>query len=155
MTDNTATPSTASSPYTIAKFGGTSVANFSAMEKCADIILKQKSVRVVVLSASAGITNLLIELAAGTEPSQREALLSQVRDIEYAIINQLSQPEIISQEINRLLENIEMLSEAASLATSDALTDELVSHGELMSTLLLLNYCVKKAYRQIGLMSEK
>ncbi|MBI6340027.1 lysine-sensitive aspartokinase 3 [Proteus sp. PR00224] len=144
MTDNTATPSSASSPYTIAKFGGTSVANFSAMEKCADIILKQKSVRVVVLSASAGITNLLIELAAGTEPSQREALLSQVRDIEYAIINQLSQPEIISQEINRLLENIEMLSEAASLATSDALTDELVSHGELMSTLLFVELLREK-----------
>lgn len=142
MTDNTATPS--SSPYTIAKFGGTSVANYSAMEKCADIILKQKSVRVVVLSASAGVTNLLIELAAGTEPTQREALLSQVRDIEYAIINQLSQPEIISQEINRLLENIEMLSEAAALATSDALTDELVSHGELMSTLLFVELLREK-----------
>ncbi|HCH50263.1 MAG TPA: lysine-sensitive aspartokinase 3 [Proteus sp.] len=142
MTDNTATPS--SSPYTIAKFGGTSVANYSAMEKCADIILKQKSVRVVVLSASAGITNLLIELAAGVEPSQREKLLKQVRDIEYAIINQLSQPEIISQEINRLLENIEMLSEAASLATSDALTDELVSHGELMSTLLFVELLREK-----------
>lgn len=145
MTDNTATPSSSSSPYTIAKFGGTSVANYSAMEKCADIILKQKSVRVVVLSASAGITNLLIELAAGTEPSQREALLSQVRDIEYAIINQLSQPEIISQEINRLLENIEMLSEAAALATSDALTDELVSHGELMSTLLFVELLREKS----------
>ncbi|CRL65539.1 lysine-sensitive aspartokinase 3 [Proteus penneri] len=144
MTDNTATPSSTSSPYTIAKFGGTSVANFSAMEKCADIILKQKSVRVVVLSASAGITNLLIELASGTELSQRETLLSQVRDIEYAIINQLSQPEIISQEINRLLENIEMLSEAASLATSDALTDELVSHGELMSTLLFVELLREK-----------
>ncbi|SUC13653.1 aspartate kinase III [Proteus vulgaris] len=143
MTDNTATPSS-SSPYTIAKFGGTSVANYSAMEKCADIILKQKSVRVVVLSASAGITNLLIELAAGTEPSQRDTLLSQVRDIEYAIINQLSQPEIISQEINRLLENIEMLSEAAALATSDALTDELVSHGELMSTLLFVELLREK-----------
>ena len=31
-----------------------------------------------------------------------------------------------------------MLSEAAALATSDALTDELVSHGELMSTLLFV-----------------
>ncbi|HCC0207568.1 lysine-sensitive aspartokinase 3 [Proteus mirabilis] len=141
MKDNTATPS---SPFTIAKFGGTSVANFAAMEKCADIILKQKSVRVVVLSASAGITNLLIELATGVEATQRAALLAQVRDIEYAIINQLSQAEIISQEINRLLDNIEMLSEAAALATSDALTDELVSHGELMSTLLFVELLREK-----------
>ncbi|HHG0472095.1 TPA: lysine-sensitive aspartokinase 3 [Proteus mirabilis] len=141
MKDNTATPS---SPFTIAKFGGTSVANFAAMEKCADIILKQKSARVVVLSASAGITNLLIELATGVEATQRATLLAQVRDIEYAIINQLSQSEIISQEINRLLENIEMLSEAAALATSDALTDELVSHGELMSTLLFVELLREK-----------
>ena len=146
MKDNTATPS---SPFTIAKFGGTSVANFAAMEKCADIILKQKSVRVVVLSASAGITNLLIELATGVDATQRAALLAQVRDIEYAIINQLSHAEIISQEINRLLENIEMLSEAAALATSDALTDELVSHCELMSTLLFV-----ELFREKGISAD-
>ncbi|MFG7478238.1 lysine-sensitive aspartokinase 3, partial [Enterobacter hormaechei] len=41
-------------------------------------------------------------------------------------------------EVERLLENITTLAEAASLATSSALTDELVSHGELMSTLLFV-----------------
>ena len=40
--------------------------------------------------------------------------------------------------MERLLENITTLAEAASLATSTALTDELVSHGELMSTLLFV-----------------
>ena len=95
-----------------------SVANFAAMKKCADIILKQKSVRVVVLSASAGITNLLIELATGVDATQRAALLAQVRDIEYAIINQLSQSEIISHRNKPLMENIENAAEAAALATS-------------------------------------
>ena len=37
-----------------------------------------------------------------------------------------------------VLENITTLAEAASLASSEALTDELVSHGELMSTLLFV-----------------
>ncbi len=41
-------------------------------------------------------------------------------------------------KIERLLENITVLAEAAALATSPALTDELVSHGELMSTLLFV-----------------
>jgi hypothetical protein len=45
---------------------------------------------------------------------------------------------VIREEIERLLENITTLAEAASLATSTALTDELVSHGELMSTLLFV-----------------
>lgn len=144
MTDNTATSSPLSSSYTIAKFGGTSVADFASMEKCADIILDKKSTRVVVLSASSGITNLLIELAAGVEVGERKVLLNKVRNIEYAIINKLANSEIISQEIDRLLENIEMLSEAAALATSDALTDELVSHGELMSTLLFVELLREK-----------
>ena len=37
-----------------------------------------------------------------------------------------------------MLENITTLAEAAALASSTALTDELVSHGELMSTLLFV-----------------
>ncbi|MDI8746262.1 hypothetical protein MJM83_30525, partial [Salmonella enterica subsp. enterica serovar Montevideo] len=43
----------------------------------------------------------------------------------------------------RLLENITILAEAASLATSAALTDELVSHGELMSTLLFVEILLR------------
>ena len=45
---------------------------------------------------------------------------------------------MIREEIERLLENITTLAEAAALASSTALTDELVSHGELMSTLLFV-----------------
>lgn len=43
-----------SNQFVIAKFGGTSVANFDAMNKSADIVLANNHVRVVVLSASAG-----------------------------------------------------------------------------------------------------
>lgn len=48
------------SPINVAKFGGTSVANFPAMNHCADIVLANPATRVVVLSASAGVTNLLV-----------------------------------------------------------------------------------------------
>ncbi|PHM38446.1 aspartate kinase [Xenorhabdus mauleonii] len=130
--------SSPNSQYVVAKFGGTSVADFDAMNHCADIILANASVRVVVLSASAGVTNLLVALAAGCDSDKRESYLEQIRDIQYAIIERLHEASVIREEIDRLLENIEMLSEAASLATSEALTDELVSHGEIMSTLLFV-----------------
>lgn len=123
-------------PYVIAKFGGTSVANFEAMNKSADVVLSNNNVRVVVLSASAGITNLLIELAEGCDADKRNQLLQKVKEIQYAIIDHLQHAEVIREEINRLLDNIAHLADSASLATSDALTDEMVSHGELMSTLL-------------------
>ncbi|MEQ1976793.1 lysine-sensitive aspartokinase 3 [Xenorhabdus sp. SGI240] len=130
--------SSPNSQYVVAKFGGTSVADFDAMNNCADIILANTNVRVVVLSASAGVTNLLVALATGCGSDKRESYLKQIRDIQYAIIDRLNEADVIRGEIDRLLENIEMLSEAASLATSEALTDELVSHGEVMSTLLFV-----------------
>ena len=122
----------------VAKFGGTSVADFTAMNRSADVVLSDPNTRLVVLSASAGVTNLLVSLAEGQEQEQRAYLLDEIRRIQYAIVDQLSQPEVIREEVDRLLENITMLSEAAALATSTALTDELVSHGELMSTLLFV-----------------
>lgn len=122
----------------VAKFGGTSVADFDAMYRSADIVLSNPAVRLVVLSASAGVTNLLVALAEGNEPERRAYHLDEIRRIQYAIIDRLDRPAVIREEIDRMIDNIAMLSEAAGLATSHALTDELVSHGELMSTLLFV-----------------
>ena len=122
----------------VAKFGGTSVADFDAMNRSADVVLSDANVRVVVLSASAGVTNLLVALAEGLEPADRQAKLEAIRAIQYAVLERLANPAVIRDEIERLLENLGTLAEAASLATSTALTDELVSHGELMSTLLFV-----------------
>lgn len=122
----------------VAKFGGTSVADFEAMNRSADVVLQDASTRLVVLSASAGITNLLVALAEGQQAPQRAALLDDIRRIQYAIVGRLQRPDVIRDEIDRMIDNISMLSEAASLATSNALTDELVSHGELMSSLLFV-----------------
>lgn len=122
----------------VAKFGGTSVADYTAMNRSADIVLADPSVRLVVLSASAGVTNLLVSLAEGQDQEQRAYQLDEIRRIQYAIVDQLARPKVIREEVDRVLENITMLSEAAALANSTAMTDELVSHGELLSTLLFV-----------------
>ena len=122
----------------VAKFGGTSVADFDAMNRSVDVALLDANTRVVVLSASAGVTNLLVALAEGLEPGERFAKLDAMRQIQFNILERLRYPNVIRDEIERLLENITTLAEAASLASSTALTDELVSHGELMSTLLFV-----------------
>lgn len=122
------------SHLSVAKFGGTSVANFDAMTACAKIVMADSNTRVVVLSASAGVTNYLVELANGCDLERRNEIIEAVRTIQFNIINQLKQPEAVIPEINCLLEHIEALSESASLATSLALTDELICHGEMMST---------------------
>ncbi|MEN3261238.1 lysine-sensitive aspartokinase 3 [Sodalis endosymbiont of Spalangia cameroni] len=125
-------------PLRVAKFGGTSVADFDAMNRSADIILANPAVRLVVLSASAGVTNVLVALSEGNEAERRAYYLDEIRRIQYSIIDRLAEQTVIREEIDRMIDNIAMLAEAAGLATSLALTDELVSHGELMSTLLFV-----------------
>ena len=124
--------------FVVAKFGGTSVADYAAMNRSADVVLADPNTRLVVLSASAGVTNLLVSLSEGLEATERFVKLDALRKIQFNILERLQNPNVIREEVERLLENITTLAEAASLATSTALTDELVSHGELMSTLLFV-----------------
>lgn len=126
------------SSFVVAKFGGTSVADYDAMNRSADVVLADSAVRLVVLSASAGVTNLLVALSEGLEATARFVKLDALRKIQFDILEQMKNPNVIREEVDRLLENITTLAEAASLANSPALTDELVSHGELMSTLLFV-----------------
>lgn len=124
--------------FVVAKFGGTSVADYDAMNRSADVVLADPNTRLVVLSASAGVTNLLVSLSEGLEATERFVKLDALRKIQFDILERLQNPNVIREEVERLLKNITTLAEAASLATSSALTDELVSHGELMSTLLFV-----------------
>ena len=113
--------------FVVAKFGGTSVADYAAMNRSADVVLADPNTRLVVLSASAGVTNLLVSLSEGLEATERFVKLDALRKIQFDILERLQNPNVIREEVERLLEN-----------TSTALTDELVSHGELMSTLLFV-----------------
>lgn len=121
----------------VAKFGGTSVANAEAMGRCAQIVVDNPKTRVVVLSASAGVTNLLVELAAGTLDQQaREERLQRLTDIQFHILADLGQPAALTQTIRDMLDEVRDLAAQASVATDAALVDRMVAQGELMSTRL-------------------
>ncbi|RYV00636.1 lysine-sensitive aspartokinase 3 [Shewanella sp. OPT22] len=135
----------------IAKFGGTSVANYSAMVNCAKIVLNNPKTRLVVVSASSGVTNLLVEL---TKPSitdeDRVLQLTQIAAIQYEIIDRLPRSEVLIAQIDLLLSRVTHLSESLVLNRSKQLIDELLSIGEQCSS-LLFNYVL----RQQGLVAEK
>lgn len=139
------------SHLSVAKFGGTSVANFDAMSASASIVIADKNTRVVVLSASAGVTNYLVELANGCEATRRSEIINEVRTIQYNIVNQLQNPQAVSGEIDELLSYIESLADSASLATSAALADELICHGEMMSTKIFTQLLIERDYPVVWL----
>ena len=121
--------------FNVAKFGGTSVANFEAMSRCAAIIENNPNTKLVVSSACSGVTNLLVELANGVQDQgRRQELMSQLTDIHHAILDQLAEPMSVEKEIHTILDNIASAAEAASFQSSAKLTDHLVACGELMST---------------------
>lgn len=127
----------------VAKFGGTSVADYAAMQNCLRIVTRDPQVRVVVLSASAGVTNLLVELANGVDKDKRKELIDQVRRIQNQIVSHLQYPEEIAQKIESCIGHINSLAEAASLSTNDALAAAIVAHGELMSTMIFKHICAE------------
>ncbi len=126
-------------PLSVAKFGGTSVADYPAMQACAKIIIDDPNTKAVVLSASAGITNLLVALAQGCDTIERYALLKQIIDIEEKILSRLPNNQTVRAQVGEILQKIENLAEAASLACSPALTDELISQGEMISSLIFVH----------------
>ncbi|MCC2617819.1 lysine-sensitive aspartokinase 3 [Aestuariibacter halophilus] len=125
------------SVLTVAKFGGTSVANHDAMSKCAAIVAADNGIRVVVVSASAGVTNLLVELAhTAMTPQQRDGLIEQVKGIQFAILADLGQPKDVADKLDTLLMQLEELAHHEELLHQGELKDALLSLGERMSSLL-------------------
>ncbi|MDE1237599.1 lysine-sensitive aspartokinase 3 [Vibrio aestuarianus] len=126
------------SAFNVAKFGGTSVANFEAMSRCAAVIENNPNTKLVVSSACSGVTNLLVELASGVQDAeQRLAIIKQLADIHHAIIDQLAHPAQVEKEVHSILDMVASVAEAASFQSSKKLTDHLVACGELMSTFIL------------------
>ncbi len=126
------------SAFNVAKFGGTSVANFEAMSRCAEIIENNPQTKLVVSSACSGVTNILVELANGVKDEARRAeLINRLRAIHTDIMSQLKDTSSIEERVEALVEKVATLSEAASIATSAKLTDHLVACGERMSTHIL------------------
>ncbi|ART79075.1 lysine-sensitive aspartokinase 3 [Oceanisphaera avium] len=124
---------------TVAKFGGTSVVDAEAMSRCALILEQNPDTRVAVLSASSGVTNILVALASGEQlPEARATLLTQLTQIQQGILDSLGKPEMLTRHIEDILIHIKELSDSAAISPTKALHDEIVSQGELMSTRLFV-----------------
>ena len=130
----------------IAKFGGTSVANYEAMSKCVQVVTQNPNTKLVVVSACAGVTNHLVELASGAhDTTKREEIIAQVFAIHKAIFDKLPDSAKHEAVINEYLSVVRDLAVQATMTRTDMITDRLVSHGELMSS-----YLITEIFKQQG-----
>lgn len=137
--------SIANSALTVAKFGGTSVADFTAMSRSAKIVIANPDTKIVLISACSGVTNILVELANGvSDVNTRQQRLQQLTQTHQDVLDQLKQPSSVQDAIYSLLDSVATLAEQAAIATSAQLTDQIVSHGELLSTYLFTQILVEQ-----------
>ncbi|QIV93945.1 aspartate kinase [Allofrancisella frigidaquae] len=68
--------------FSVAKFGGTSVGSVSAIQKCIEIINNNKNIKIIIVSAQAGVTNLLEKLIVSNVDSYKGLFLELYQIID-------------------------------------------------------------------------
>lgn len=135
----------------IAKFGGTSVANFSSIARCADIVINNPNTKVVVVSAAAGITNDLVRLAnENLNSAQINDLLTKIASTQLDILAKLKHPENVERELRDILQQLAEYAHNEETTLNDALKDALLSTGERMSSLLCAEVLREKGAKAIN-----
>jgi len=119
----------------VSKFGGTSVADFAAMQRCARIVKDNPNNRVVVVSASAGVTNLLVQLSqANVDQTLQTSIIEKIRSIQFTILDYLEEKTALVDEVNALLDDLANYAQAQSLNHSLRIADAILSFGEQLSS---------------------
>ncbi|WP_371372371.1 lysine-sensitive aspartokinase 3 [Thalassotalea aquiviva] len=121
----------------VAKFGGTSVADFDAMQRCVNIIKSQPQTKLVIVSASAGVTNHLVSLAQDLlDDIECQQIIERIRQIQYRIINRLPNQQELKKHIEQILTELQYLSKQQNTLQTAKNTDAILACGELMSSYL-------------------
>lgn len=121
----------------VAKFGGTSVANYQTIKNCASIVINNSNTKVMVVSAAAGVTNHLVTLANTALTSvQITDVVESIRKIQFTILNELKQASEVNDKLFTLLDELDDYARHEEINYRDDLKDALMSMGERMSSLL-------------------
>ncbi|MCJ8295064.1 MAG: lysine-sensitive aspartokinase 3 [Colwellia sp.] len=125
------------SSITVAKFGGTSVADFQAMLRCANIIKNDTRNRLVVVSASAGVTNYLVRLSQqNVTVNEQKDIIESIGVIQVNITQHLASDveADLNQQINSLLDELTQHALTQSLQYTSKTTDAILAFGEQLSS---------------------
>ena len=124
-------------PLIVAKFGGTSVADYQAMLRCAQIIKNDNNNRLVVVSASAGVTNYLVRLGQENLSIEEQTdIIEKIHAIQLNITQHLQQgvAQSLNTEIANLLDELANHALKQSQHHSIKQADAILAFGEQLSS---------------------
>ncbi len=132
----------------IMKFGGTSVGKPERMHEVAQLITKDATPKIVVLSALSGTTNSLVEISNYLSTGNRISAKASIDKLEAhyrKFITELVKGENFQSKANSIVtEHFEFLNIILRISFSDALNKDILAQGELMSTKLFCVYLEEK-----------
>lgn len=109
------------------------MADADAMKRCASIIKEDPDKKIIIVSATAGTTNLLAEFITVRSVEQRMAITEQIRKKHIKICDDVSVSEGTHSKVVTLLDNLAAIA-AKKQITTPALKDEILSFGEMLSS---------------------
>ncbi len=126
------------------KFGGASLKNARAVEQAASIILSQPSNNLLVVVSAMGKTTDMLEGVLGVESSNELSdTLHAIERYHLEIVEDLfPSPSKIRQEVAMIFEEIS--TALAEELDYDKRYDQIVSKGELISSIILHHYLILK-----------
>lgn len=125
------------------KFGGASLKNARGVQNVASIILSQSAHNLLVVVSAMGKTTDMLERILTLSGSKKEfgQTLNQLRKYHQEIIEILfPNPSIVVSEVEKIFTELE--TELIKQADPDQVYDQVVSLGELISSLILHNYLI-------------
>ncbi len=143
----------------VSKFGGTSMGDFSSMERSAKIAL-ERGASVIVVSATSGTTDKLIDIAKSASAGRVEECEKQVFAVKERHLGLLKQsgnhPQTVTQlesyftELDLLVQNLSLLKELTPRAY-----DHMLSLGERMSSLIFRDVVAGLTTKQVQLLDAR
>ncbi len=129
----------------VLKFGGTSVGSSKNIKKVIDIIAANgKDNQIVVVSAFAKVTNLLLEAAqlASIKKSSYNTVLEDIKNIHFNVISDLfsgNDKKELNANVNQKLIDLAQVLDSISLINELSSKSEahIVSYGELLSSYII------------------
>jgi aspartate kinase len=127
----------------VAKFGGSSVKDALSMRRCADIVINDSSLGLVIISATHNTTNQLedICLLMKEDPARSLELVDQVCEKHLALARELAiehdQMSLFIREVESLEASIALLKSGE--AVTPELKDLVLSWGERVSSFLFFS----------------
>ncbi|WP_069132535.1 lysine-sensitive aspartokinase 3 [Rhodohalobacter halophilus] len=132
----------------VAKFGGTSMADFNAMRRCAAIVLSDPDKKIVVVSATAGTTNLLTAIAESRSDSEKLDLADQIHKKHLEICSQLTGNEELLNKVTLLLDQLK--DRALGGPMTPQYRDEVLSYGERLSSTIFAEVLREQAGEKVS-----